>query len=299
VTTAWAAFLAVGALQGVLPSILVIARGHAAALALRELIDATGQPLNGLQFGASPQECEGHVEISRVSFAYPSRPDHSVLNNVTMRFAAGRLCFVVGRSGSGKSTLAALLSRLYDSDDGSITIDSHDTQQLNVSWVRNNVTIVEQHAALFNEKLAQNIALGSRHPQQVSQWQLDRCIDFAGLASTLAELPSGADTRLGGNLSLLSGGQRQRIALARARLRDTPILVLDESTSMLDQESRAQILENIRIWRKGMTTIIITHDTAQLQNEDYVYVLEDGRVAEHGHLHELSKATERALAAQS
>lgn len=195
--------------------------------------------------------------------------------------------FVVGRSGSGKSTISHLLLKLYTLQGGQITIDGKNLGQLDTNWLRNNITVVQQDSVLFNETLSKNIALGHRDPDEVRERQISDCTDFAVLADTIKNLPGGINTMVGKGGCKLSGGQRQRIALARARLRDAPILVLDESTSALDHATRVRLLENIRAWRKDKSTIIITHDVSQIKPHDLTCLLKDGALVAQGHRSDL------------
>lgn len=199
-----------------------------------------------------------------------------------MTFEAGATTFVIGKSGSGKSTIGNLLMRFYAARSGTITIDGNDLQDLDTNWLRNNITLVQQDTFLFNETIYRNIALGQRRYESVTSQQIWDCVELASLSTTIAEMPYGIDTKIGVGGRALSGGQTQRVALARARLRNTPVLMLDESTSALDSVNRKNVMQRIRSWRAGMTTIIVTHDTSQIDKDDYVYVLEEGSVVDHG-----------------
>ena len=161
---------------------------------------------------------------------------------------------------------------------GCITIDGHDIRDISLDWLRNNITLVQQDTSLFNETLFTNIALGHRRHEHVKSSQVWECARLALLESTISELPYGIDTRVGVGGKALSGGQSQRVALARARLRNAPILILDESTSALDKPTRVAVIERIRAWRAGMTTVIITHDMSQIEKGDTVHVLDQGKI---------------------
>lgn len=192
------------------------------------------------------------------------------------------MTFIVGKSGSGKSTLSNLLMRFYRPQIGSIVIDDNEIQDIDTSWLRNNITLVQQQCILFSDTIATNIALGKGDTYPVTDAHMDQCIQMAALESTILQLPAGIQTRVGAGGSSLSGGQKQRIAIARARLRDTPILILDEATSALDNTSKVFVMDSIREWRRGKTTIIITHDLSQIQDDDFVYVLTDGCITQEG-----------------
>ncbi|GIC91035.1 uncharacterized protein Aud_007476 [Aspergillus udagawae] len=158
---------------------------------------------------------------------------------------------------------------------------------LSVNWIRNNVTLVEQRSVLFNESVLTNIAFGRRAHETVTKDDVRECIDLAMLRDTIDSLPNGLDTCVGPGGSFLSGGQRQRVLIARARLRDTPIVIMDEPTSALDGINRIAVMKVIREWRRGKTTIVITHDMSHIMDHDYVYVLEHGSVVQSGYRHEL------------
>lgn len=189
---------------------------------------------------------------------------------------------MIGRSGSGKSTLGQLLVRFYQPGTGQITIDGVPLEKLDIKWLRKNVTLVEQHSVLFNGTILRNISLAKRD-EQVTREEVQEAAKFALLEQMIQDLPDGLETLVGMKGSALSGGQKQRLAIARSRLRDTPVLILDESTSALDYVTRSAILEAIRIWRKGKTTIIITHDISQIHAEDFVYVLDQAHVIQKGY----------------
>ena len=165
-------------------------------------------------------------------------------------------------------------------------VDNQSIQSLNTEWLRQNVTLVQQQAIVFNDTLFQNIAFGSREP--TTRYQIRLAARDTGLERAVDEMPGGFDTLVGPNNRTLSGGQEQRVGIARARLRNAPILILDESTSALDQTSRMEVMDRIRKWRKGKTTIIITHDLSQVLDNDYVYVLQNAKVVREGYFRALA-----------
>jgi ATP-binding cassette subfamily B (MDR/TAP) protein 1 len=217
----------------------------------------------------------------QVSFAYPSRPDQIALSHVSLSFPAGHTTFVIGRSGSGKSTLGQLLVRFYLPISGQVHLDGIPIGDMDVSWLREQITLVEQHSVLFNDSIRRNIELGAKG-RNADRQEIQEAVTFAMLQQMIQDLPDGIDTLLGMNGNSLSGGQRQRLALARARLRDTPVLILDESTSALDYITRSSIISSIREWRLGKTTIIITHDISQISEDDNVYVMDKAEVVQQG-----------------
>ena len=193
------------------------------------------------------------------------------------------MTFLIGESGSGKSTLGNLLLRFYDVQSGEILLGGETIQTLDTKWLRNNITLVQQTSVLFNETIFKNVAFGKKNYQTVRIEEVKRCLDMAALKETIAELPQGLNTMVGSGGSAMSGGQKQRIAIARARLRDAPILILDEATSALDHHSRILVIDAIRKWRKGKTTISITHDISQILKDDYVFVLQGGCLVQQGY----------------
>ncbi|ODQ73236.1 hypothetical protein LIPSTDRAFT_44698, partial [Lipomyces starkeyi NRRL Y-11557] len=237
---------------------------------------------NKKQYGMIVQECHGDIEFKNVTFAYPSRPRDIILKNVSLRISMNGLTFIVGGSGSGKSTLHSVLLNLYSPQAGSVSLDGINVSFLLSNWLRHTVTVVQQDSVLFRDTIANNIRLGSDRPWLVDDEDIKRAVRLAMLTETVNDLPAGIDTFLAEGGKDLSGGQRQRIALARAIIRDSPILVLDEATSALDIIARDLITDAIRLWREGRTTIIITHDVASIDLKDNVIVMKDGCVVEQG-----------------
>jgi ATP-binding cassette, subfamily B (MDR/TAP), member 1 len=185
--------------------------------------------------------------------------------------------------------------RFYPPSTGQVFIDRTEIRDLDINWLRNNITFVQQSSTLFNETIMTNIAFGQRDFRSVTIEQLKACIELAALQNTISEMPEGIETMVGTGGNALSGGQKQRVAIARARLRDTPILILDESTSALDYISRTSVMNAIRRWRRGKTTVVITHDMGQIEDGDFVYVLDKGRVVEEGYRHSLAGSGEKGL----
>ncbi|KAI1074832.1 P-loop containing nucleoside triphosphate hydrolase protein [Whalleya microplaca] len=283
-TTFYAALAALQAIEAFVPMYMSLAKGMAAGQALHFIGTdfEGGRKVQHMMGGHQPNECFGDIEVHDVSFAYPSNPSHIVLNKSSFFFQAGELCFIIGRSGSGKSTLGNLLLKFYEPLGGDILIDGQPLKTLDTEWVRNAVTLIQQTSVLFNDTFSMNVAMGHRNPTRVSREEIKDACETALLQSTLSALPNGLDTYVGAGGHNLSGGQKQRLALARAKLRDPPVLILDEVTSGLDPVSRALIIEAIRQWRGNKTTIIITHEVAQIQDHDFVYVMDDARIVQEG-----------------
>lgn len=201
-----------------------------------------------------------------------------MLKQCSVLFPAGQTTFVVGPSGCGKSTLTSLLLKFYKPS-GQINIDGLPLEKLSVGWLRRNITLVEQKSVLFNDTVSNNIAIAG---EDVTVVEVLEALESSGLSGIIDELPNGLDTRITHGESSLSGGQCQRISLARARIRNSPILFLDESTSALDQTTQTSVLHSVLKWRRGRTTIIITHDMEQIKDEDFVHIMKDGRVLQSG-----------------
>ncbi|KAI1372387.1 P-loop containing nucleoside triphosphate hydrolase protein [Hypoxylon crocopeplum] len=283
-TTFFAALVALQGLDAFIPMYMALARGMSAGQDLSLITNNIegGRTVHRMIGSYLPKSCFGDIEIRNVSFAYPSNPSTYVLKDSSFSFDAGQLYFIVGRSGSGKSTLGNLLMQFYEPVSGSISIDGYPLKTLDNEWVRSNVTLVQQTSVLFNDTISMNVAMGRQDPTQVSRAEVKAACETALLQSTLATLPDGLNTHVGPGGHDLSGGQKQRLALARAKIRDPPVLILDEITSGLDPMSRSLIMDAIRQWRRGKTTIIITHEVAQIKDYDFVYVMDDARVVQQG-----------------
>jgi ATP-binding cassette subfamily B protein len=235
------------------------------------------------QPGAAPaRKLSGHIAFDRVSFGYTAgRP---VLKDVTLMVEPGQRVALVGETGSGKSTLLALISRLYDVTDGSIRVDGHDVRNYTLGSLREQVSFVLQDAVLFHSSIAENIAYG--RPAATLD-EIRRASQLAHAHEFIARLPRGYDTIVGERGGTLSGGQRQRIAIARAIIRDTPILLLDEPSAALDPESEELIFRGLSRLLDGRTSITIAHRLATVRNADVIFVLHQGQIAESGTHEEL------------
>jgi ATP-binding cassette subfamily B (MDR/TAP) protein 1 len=284
VTTFWTSLMAVQAVTEFLPQFIILQKGKVAAARLRSVMVQIGRADHCVRDtgGHRPDNCVGDIHLCHVSFSYPTRPNDTALHEATIFFPAGETTFIVGRSGSGKSTLGQLLVRFYNPTGGYILIDDFPLAALDTRWVRENITLVEQHSVLFRDTIARNIAMAKQNGH-VGKEEVEQAAHFALLQQMIQDLPDGLDTLVGTKGNSMSGGQRQRVALARARLRDSPILILDESTSALDHVTRKAIIEAIRVWRRGKTTIIITHDITQILPDDYVYILDKARLVQEGY----------------
>ena len=197
------------------------------------------------------------------------------------------MSFVIGKSGSGKSTISSLISNLHQPTEGDVFIAGQPLQKLRKSSIREHIVLIPQEAAIFNDTLYSNIALGGNGEHSPSRMQVMQACEFAMLQSTISGLPRGLDSLVGHGECTLSGGQKQKVALARAWLRNPPILILDEATNALDPESQDLIMAALRKLRRDKTTIIITHDTTCIEPDDFVHVLGKGELKESGYMRNL------------
>ena len=251
-------------------------RGIAAGLTLFETLDEPAEPDRGTRTIGSAR---GDVEFERVCFTYDEAKGR-VLHDVSFSVPAGDRLAIVGRSGSGKTTLVGLLPRFYDVDSGRVLLDGVDVRAYRLKDLRRQVSLVSQDVVLFDDTIANNIAYGalSGSPRAA----IEAAAEAAYVTDFAAELPQGLDSSVGERGTLLSGGQRQRIAIARALLKDAPVLILDEATSALDTESERRIQRALDKLMQGRTTLVIAHRLSTVENADRILVLQEGVVVEHG-----------------
>jgi ATP-binding cassette subfamily B protein len=253
------------------------ARARGASQRVFELMDR--EPLVDAGGGEMLDEVSGLIEFSKVGFAYPVRPEVKVLDAVNLRLEPGRVVALVGPSGAGKSTVAAMLLRLYDPDEGTISLDGHDIRRLDASWLRRKVGTVAQEPVLFSTAIAANIRYGR---PEASDDEVEAAARAANAHDFISELPDGYETEVGERGVRLSGGQKQRVAIARALLKDPPILILDEATSSLDAESESLVQDALDRLMANRTSLVIAHRLSTVRNADRVVVLDGGRVVESG-----------------
>jgi ATP-binding cassette subfamily B protein len=245
---------------------------------LAEILD-TAPEVNMSQQQRAKLPLQGDIRYHKVQFSYPSRPDVEVLKGVSLHIPAGAKVALVGSSGAGKSTIVQLLMRFYNLPNGSITIDQHDINSLEISAYRANMAIVPQEVILFGGTIRENIAYGDT---QATPHEIEAAARKANAYDFITGFPDGFDTIVGERGIKLSGGQRQRIAIARAILRNPAILLLDEATSSLDAESERVVQDALDRLMQGRTSIIIAHRLATVKSVDTIYVLDGGQIVEQG-----------------
>ncbi len=251
-------------------------KGIAAAESIFKVIDSEKEKDEGHH---TVKRARGEIEFRNVSFRY-DRAHQAVLDDISIHFPAGSITAIVGQSGSGKTTLAGLLPRFYAYDEGSILLDGHELTDYELDNLRQQIALVSQDVVLFNDSIAGNIAYGAL--ADADRDDVLKAATAAYAMEFIEKLPDGLDTLLGEDGTLLSGGQRQRLAIARALLKDAPILILDEATSALDSESERAIQNALKEVMKGRTTLVIAHRLSTIENADQVVVLGDGKVLEQG-----------------
>lgn len=250
-----------------------IQQGIAAGESIFELLDQPLEPAGGsLQIA----RVKGDISFTDVSFDYAGKT--GTLANINLRVAAGEMIAIVGRSGSGKSTLVNLLPRFYDVSTGVVGVDGHDVRDFALKNLRDQIALVSQEVTLFNDTIRANIALG----HAVGPGEVEAAARAAHVMEFVADLPAGLDAMVGDRGIALSGGQRQRIAIARALVKNAPILILDEATSALDTESERVIQTALEELMHNRTTLVIAHRLSTVEKADRIVVMDGGRLVESG-----------------
>ena len=254
----------------------LLQRGIAGANSVFEVMDL---PIENEEGVFIPEKIAGKIVFDSVSFHYPEA-DKKVLDQISFTILPGQKIALVGRTGSGKTTLVNLLPRFYLATQGCIYLDDHPLQSYQLSALRNQIAIVSQKVSLFNDTIRHNIAYGAL--QHASESDINQAVTAANLKDWVSTLPMGLETVIGEDGVQLSGGQRQRIAIARAILKNAPILILDEATSALDNETEKQIQQALERLMKGRTTFIIAHRLSTVELADVIFVVEAGQIIEQG-----------------
>jgi subfamily B ATP-binding cassette protein MsbA len=257
-----------------------VQRSLGAAERVFEVLDEIPD-IKDLPGAAQLPRVQGEVQLTQVSFSYDDEP---VLKDVSLQASPGEVVALVGPSGAGKSTLVGLITRFYDPQTGAILIDGTDIRQVTLESLKKNIALVDQETFLFNDSIRNNIRYGRR---DASDAEVEAAAVLAYADEFIRQLPEGYDSGIGDRGVRLSGGQRQRICIARAILRDAPILILDEATSALDTESEAMVQRALANLMQNRTTFVIAHRLSTIMHADKIVVLEDGRIVDTGTHQEL------------
>ncbi|WP_232516821.1 lipid A ABC transporter ATP-binding protein/permease MsbA [Ursidibacter maritimus] len=273
----------IGALMGILRPLKTLTnvnalfqRGMAACQTLFTLFDLPTEKDNGTY---QTQRAKGDIRFENVTFTYYGK-EQPALKNISFDLAAGKTLALVGRSGSGKSTIANLITRFYDIDAGNIYLDNQPIQNYTLNNLREQCAIVSQQVHLFNDTIANNIAYAAK--DKYSRAEIEQAAKAAYAMEFIEKMPQGLDTIIGENGVNLSGGQRQRLAIARALLRNSPVLVLDEATSALDTESERAIQAALDELQKDRTVLVIAHRLSTIEKADEILVVDHGQIIERG-----------------
>lgn len=259
-------------------------RGLAACESVFGLLDSAAEDDSGQH---QLHDARGDIEFDHVSFSYPGA-ERPALVDISFRIAAGQTVALVGSSGGGKTTISALIPRFYNPTSGQIRIDNVDIKELTLPNLRLNIALVSQDIVLFNDTVEANIAFGAS--KACSREEVITAAQAAHAWDFIQRLPNGIDTLIGEDGAKLSGGQRQRIAIARALLKNAPILILDEATSALDTESERQVQAALAVLMENRTTLVIAHRLSTIEHADRILVLDQGRIVESGTHAELQAA---------
>jgi len=267
-----------------------ISRGMASAKRIQEIFDAEPE-ITDENADPAITELHGNIEINNLTFSYPDGGERNALEDVSFRVHSGETMAVIGRTGSGKTTLVSLIERLWDAkDENMVRLDGHNISRIPLSVLRRDIAYVPQDSFLFSDTVRRNILFGLESEEEESA---ERRMTDAAMAADIHDnimlFPKKYDTLVGERGVTVSGGQKQRIAIARALIKDAPILILDDALSAVDTDTEERILENLKKIREGKTTIMIAHRVSTIQNADHILVLDEGRRAEYGTHDELMR----------
>ncbi|OAL27658.1 hypothetical protein AYO20_09731 [Fonsecaea nubica] len=286
-TVVLSVIIASSSISTIAPQIQAITNASSAASELFSVMDKPSllDPLN--PGGVQPSSCEGHIEITDLDFAYPSRPAAQVLRGLTVSIPAGKTTALVGASGCGKSTLVGLLERWYPPTAGHITLDGIKLDEYNVKWLRSQIRLVQQEPVLFRGTVFENVAKGfldeqRKFPPEKQMELVREACKASNADGFINELPQGYETQVGERAGTLSGGQKQRIAIARGIISDPKILLLDEATSALDPTAERLVQDALNRVSKHRTTLVIAHKLATVKAADNIVVMSHGQIVEQG-----------------
>jgi subfamily B ATP-binding cassette protein MsbA len=257
-----------------------VKKGNAAAERVLEILN-TESPLKDKPNAIAKKDFSSNIALENVSFKYE---DDLVLKNFSINVPKGKTIALVGQSGSGKSTIANLVTRFYDVTDGKITIDNQDIRDLSKSSLRDLMGLVTQKSILFNDTVKNNMLLGK---ENASDEEIINALKVANAWEFVKDLPEGINTTVGDSGDKLSGGQQQRLSIARAVLKNPPVMILDEATSALDTESERLVQVALENMMKNRTSIVIAHRLSTIQNADEIIVMQKGEIVEQGKHQEL------------
>jgi len=254
----------------------IVQRAITAAAGVFEILD---QPKESDTGTVPLARARGDVSYRNISFRYEAGKERA-LRDITLDVASGTTVALVGQSGSGKTTLVSLLPRFYDPEQGAVLLDGRDVREYSLRDLRRQIALVSQDVVLFDDTIANNIAYGAL--AKLSRADIERAAEAAYVTEFAGALPQGLDTRVGERGSLLSGGQRQRLAIARALLKDAPLLILDEATSALDTESERRIQAALTQLMRGRTTLVVAHRLSTIERADRIVAMREGNIVETG-----------------
>lgn len=275
-------------LGNVAPNAQAFATAISAAAKIFHAIDRQSPMDPDSDDGIKLDRVEGTVELRNIKHVYPSRPRVTVMDDVSLVIPAGKQTALVGASGSGKSTIVGLVERFYDPIGGQVFLDGHDVSTLNLRWLRQQISLVNQEPILFGTTIFENIRhglIGTRYEKEGEKRQKELIVDAAKMANAhdfISALPEGYKTNVGERGFLLSGGQKQRIAIARAVVSNPKILLLDEATSALDTKSEGVVQAALEVASAGRTTILIAHRLSTIKDAHNIVVMQGGRILEQG-----------------
>jgi len=252
-----------------------IQKGNASAERILEILE-TESTIQDDRNAVKKESFDDNIEVENINFRYEKE---NVLKNFSMQVEKGKMIALVGQSGSGKSTIANLITRFYDVNEGVIKLDGHNIKGITKKSLRNLMGLVTQDSILFNDTVKNNIALGK---DNATEEEIIDALKVANAWEFVKELPEGLETNIGDSGNKLSGGQKQRLSIARAVLKNPPIMILDEATSALDTESEKLVQKALENMMKNRTSIVIAHRLSTIQNADKIIVLHRGEIVEQG-----------------